>query len=204
MCGSCEVSCSSFRLRCSAGFHRLLHKWIFSIHHYRRIHTFLQSNSSRALDPQSLQSRRCSYRQKRIIQSKLGIIILGTCQTNKIVLWFVYIPKVWKQFVNQRILTCRLIETIFLPTVVVSQRHLHLQFCIYPWVPRSALGIGSKVEHLSPLRLTTSQPSSSEKSLQSDSPLQRRDWLMQRPGQDREAFFYVYGGGGARRKHPQL
>ena len=53
---------------------------------------------------------------------------------------------------------------------------------IYPWVPRSAPGIGRRVEHLSSLWLTFSQLSSSEKSSQSDSPLQRSDLLIQRPG----------------------
>lgn len=50
-------------------------------------------------------------------------------------------------------------------------------------MPRSAPGIGRRVEHLSSLWLMASQPSSSEESSQSNSPLQRRDWLMQRPRQ---------------------
>lgn len=53
---------------------------------------------------------------------------------------------------------------------------------VHPCVPRSAPGIDMRVEHLSSRRLKLSHWSSSEKSSQSNSPLQRRDWLMQRPG----------------------
>lgn len=65
----------------------------------------------------------------------------------------------------------------------VNNNNNNINCCnIYPWVPRSAPGIGRRVEHLSSLWVTFSQSSSSEKSSQSDSPLQRSDWLIQRPG----------------------
>lgn len=62
--------------------------------------------------------------------------------------------------------------------------HVHVhssQHIIYPCVPRSAPGIGMRVEHLSFLWLTFSHPSSSEKSSQSGSPLHWSERLMQRP-----------------------
>lgn len=64
----------------------------------------------------------------------------------------------------------------------ISGREHQWWLCnIYPWVPCSAPGMGRRVEHLSSLRLNLSQPSSSEKSSQSDSPLQRSNWPTQRP-----------------------
>lgn len=153
---SCKVSCSSSHRHCSAGSHRRRHSWISSIHHYRHIHTFLQSTLGRAQNSQSLPSRCCSYKL-----NYLELIISH-------VLWL-------ETYIKKRKYCC-----FGLTNEWKHQQKLH---STHPWTPRSAPGMGSRVEHLSSLWLKFSQLSSSEESSQSSSPLQRRDWLMQRPGE---------------------